>query len=110
MVSAALSWLLGVPIPILILRNSLISKARNTTSLVLKREGTDLKILEVESGDGRAEGKAVGSQQAPLRKVRGPQLQGPHFGTVLDSVCSGQSSRQGSDSAQGDEVVMRAQS
>lgn len=40
--------------------------------------------------------------------MRGPQLQGPHSGTVLDSVCSGQSSRQGSDSAQGDEVVMRA--
>ena len=52
----------------------------------------------------------MGSWQAPLRKVRGPQLQGPHSGTVLDSVCSGQSSRQGSDSAQGDEVVMRAQS
>ena len=65
MVSATPSWLQGVPIPIPILRNSLISKARNTTSLVLKREGTDLKTLEVESGDGRGEGRAVGSLQAP---------------------------------------------
>ena len=110
MVSATPSWLLGVPIPTPILRNSLISKARNTTSLVLKREGTDLKILEVERGDGRAEGRAVGSPQAPLMEVHGPQLQGPRSGTVLDSVFSGPSSRPGSDSAQGYEVVMRAQS
>ena len=110
MVSATPSWLQGVPIPIPILRNSLISKARNTTSLVLKREGTDLKTLEVESGDGRGEGRAVGSLQVPLMEVGGPQLQGPCSGTVLDSVFSGLSSRQGSDSAQGYEVVMRAQS
>lgn len=87
-----------------------MSKARNTTSLVLKREGTDLKILEVERGDGRGEGRAVGSPQAPVMQVHGPQLQGPCSGIVLDSVFSGPSSRLGSDSAQGYEVVMRAQS
>lgn len=101
------SWGCLFPPP---LRNSLMSKARNTTSLVLKREGTDLKILEVERGDGRGEGRAVGSPQAPVMQVHGPQLQGPRSGIVLDSVFSGPSSRLGSDSAQGYEVVMRAQS
>lgn len=67
-----------------------------------------MKILEVERGDGRGEGRAVGSPQVPLMEVYGPQ--GPHSGTVLDSVFSGPSSRPGSDSAQGYEMVMRAQS